>query len=48
MPSPINVRVRGIYSTVLTALLLAQGWTIVDASPAIQEGVDNLLCLISS
>jgi hypothetical protein len=37
MPSPINVRVRGIYSTALNALLLAQGYTIVDPSPAIQK-----------
>ena len=32
-----SVRVRGIYTTALTALLLEQGYTIVDASPAIQE-----------
>jgi hypothetical protein len=33
MPSLTNVRVRGISSTALTALLLAQGSTIVDALP---------------
>jgi Protein of unknown function (DUF402) len=32
-----SVRLRGIYTTALTALLLEQGYTIVDASPAIQE-----------
>jgi hypothetical protein len=32
-----SVRVRGIYTTALTALLLEQGYTIVDASPVIQE-----------
>ena len=37
MPSPLNVRVRGISSTALTALLLVQGYTIVDPSPAIQK-----------
>jgi hypothetical protein len=31
------VRVRGIYTTALTALLLQQGSTIVDASPTIQQ-----------
>jgi hypothetical protein len=32
-----SVRLRGIYTTALTALLLEQGYTIVDASAAIQK-----------
>jgi hypothetical protein len=32
-----SVRVCGIYTTALTALLLKQGYTIVDVSPVIQE-----------
>ncbi len=36
MLPPTNVRVRGIYSTVLTALVRQQGYRIVDASPAVQ------------
>lgn len=31
-----SVRIRGIYATALTVLLLEQGFTIVDASPVIQ------------
>jgi len=37
MQPPPNVRVRGLYNTALTVLLLTQGCTIVDASPAIEE-----------
>jgi len=37
MAHQARVRVRGIYTTALTALLLEQGSTIVDASPAIQQ-----------
>lgn len=34
---PGRVRVRGIYSTALTALLLERGFTIVEPSPVIQQ-----------
>jgi hypothetical protein len=37
MPHHTSVWVRGIYTTALTALLLEQGYALVDASPAIQE-----------
>jgi hypothetical protein len=36
MRPPASVRVRGIYATVLTALLLEHGFAIVEPSPATQ------------
>jgi hypothetical protein len=35
--APTAVRVRGIYATALTALLLDRGFTVVDPSPPIQQ-----------
>jgi len=37
MHHQVSVRVRGLYGTALTALLLTQGHRIVDASAVIQE-----------
>jgi hypothetical protein len=39
-----KVRVRGIYATALTGLLLAHGFTIVDPSPTIQVRFEILFC----
>jgi hypothetical protein len=44
MRRPTSVRIRGIYTTALTALLLEHGYTIVDPSPAIQARFGLQLC----